>query len=264
VLLVSRSGYYKWLTGKVSKREQREEQVTAQIRRVFDESNQTYGSPRVEKQLRREGIVCNHKLVEKIMHKNGLRPKRRRKFRNTTDSKHALPVSENLLQRQFDQLKANAVWAGDITYIETQEGWLYLSVFIDLQSRRVVGWSMSERLTADIAVAAFDMGTQRYGMPELVHSDRGVQYASMDFRNRLKKCKQSMSRKGNCWDNAIAESFFSTLKCELVHRKTYRSRKEAEMDVFAYIEIFYNKQRLHSALGYLTPEEKGQKGGIAA
>jgi len=262
--MVSRSGYYKWLKCRVSKRKQRQQQLAVHIGKVFEESRRTYGSPRVEQQLRREGTVCNHKLVEKIMRQQGLKPQRKRKHKNTTDSKHRLPVSDNLLARQFHQTRRNAVWVGDITYIDTQEGWLYLAVFIDLHSRRVVGWSMSDRLTADIAVSAFDMGTGRFGLPELVHSDRGVQYASMDFRNRLKKCKQSMSEKGNCWDNAVAESFFSTLKSELVHRKTYRSRKEAELDVFAYIEIFYNKQRLHSALGYLSPEEFAQKGGIAA
>ena len=174
-----------------------------------------------------------------------------------------MPVSRNDLNRGFVVDKPNSVWVSDITYIDTREGWLYLAAFIDLYSRKVVGWSMSNRMTADLVISAFDMALQQRGTkPNLVHSDRGSQYASENFRKKLKKCKQSMSRKGNCWDNAVAESFFGTLKSELVHRQTFETRKEAEMSIFKYIETFYNRTRLHSTLGYVSPakfEEKGRK-----
>ena len=214
--------------------------------------------------MKRKGVHVNKKVVEKLMRKEGIRPRRKRKFKSTTDSKHSLPVAENHLQRQFRVRRPNEVWVGDITYIDTQEGWLYLSTWIDLHSRKVVGWSMSERMTAELVVSAFEMAQQRNGgaAPRLVHSDRGSQYASEDFRKRLKKCEQSMSRKANCWDNAVAESFFGALKSELIHRHTFKTRKEAEMSVFDYIEIFYNRTRLHSTLGYVSPcefEEKGKK-----
>jgi transposase InsO family protein len=175
-----------------------------------------------------------------------------------------MPVSKNMLRRRFVTNAPNRVWVSDITYIDTAEGWLYLAAFIDLHSRKVVGWSMNERMTADLVVDAFCMAKHRRGVeaPEIVHSDRGSQYASEAFRNQLKKCKQSMSRKGNCWDNAVAESFFGALKSELVYRTPFKTRKEAEMRIFDYIEIFYNRTRLHSTLGYVSPcefEEKGRK-----
>jgi putative transposase len=208
----------------------------------------------------------NKKVVEKLMNKNGIQPRRKRKFKSTTDSKHSLPVAENVLKRQFAAAKPNDAWVGDITYIETAEGWLYLAVWIDLYSRKVVGWSTSDRMTADLVIEAFEMATLRRAIaaPKLVHSDRGTQYASEAFRNRAKKCKQSMSRKGSCWDNAVAESFFGALKSELIHRETYKSREEASMRVFDYIEIFYNRKRLHSTLGYVSPCEFEEKGKTAA
>ena len=208
----------------------------------------------------------NRKVVEKLMHQNDIQPKRKRRFKSTTDSKHSLPVSKNELQRAFAVDKPNKVWVGDITYIDTREGWLYLATFIDLYSRKVVGWSMNERMTADLVLSAFQMASDRQGVvaPELVHSDRGSQYASEAFRNRLKKCKQSMSRKGNCWDNAVAESFFGALKSELVYRQPFETRKEAEVSIFDYIEIFYNRTRLHSTLGYVSPAEFEEKDKKAA
>lgn len=216
--------------------------------------------------LKQQGTNVNRKVVEKLMRANRIQPGRKRRFRLTTDSKHELPVSENHLNRAFGTAKKNKVWVSDITYIDTKEGWLYLAAFIDLYSRKVVGWSMSERITADLVISAYDMAVQRRGLnsPELVHSDRGSQYASFAFREKLKKCKQSMSRKGNCWDNAVAESFFGALKSELVYRSNFETRKEAELSVFEYIEIFYNKTRLHSALGYLSPMEFEEKGKTAA
>ena len=191
------------------------------------------------------------------MKKNGIQAKRQKKFKATTNSKHGLPVAENLLDRKFSLNKPGQAWVGDITYVATNEGWLYLATWIDLFSRKIVGWSMSSRMTADIAVDSFRMAIFRQQKaPELVHSDRGSQYASEVFRDELKKynCKQSMSRKGNCWDNAVAESFFGTLKNELVHHEKYKTREQARLSIFDYIETFYNKRRLHSHLNYVSPE----------
>ena len=200
------------------------------------------------------------------MREHEMKPRRRRRYKSTTDSNHKLAVADNVLARQFSASKPNQVWVSDITYIETQEGWLYLTVFIDLFSRAVVGWSMSDSLVADSVVAAYDMGIRRRGkVPEIVHSDRGIQYASELFRTALPEtCTQSMSRKANCWDNAVAESFFGTIKSELIHHQVFETRKAAQLSIFEYIEIFYNRQRLHSTLGYLTPEEFDLKGKKAA
>jgi len=203
--------------------------------------------------------VVNRKVVEKLMRQNNITPARRRKYKSTTDSRHQYPVAENTVNRKFTVDKPNEVWVSDITYIETQQGWLYLAVFIDLYSRMVVGWSMAERMTAQLVVDAFEMGLARRGgeWPKIVHSDRGSQYASDLFRELIAHpdCNQSMSRKGNCWDNAVAESFFKTLKVELVYRETFETRTDGQLRIFDYIEIFYNRKRLNSAIGYLTPEE---------
>lgn len=199
------------------------------------------------------------------MQKNGIRAKRHKKFVVTTDSSHKLPTCKNILHRQFQTSGTNVAWVGDITFIPTREGWLYLSVFLDLYSRRVVGWSMSETMTADLIVNAYRMGLARRDCkPLLVHSDRGVQYASNLFKLVLGGTIQSMSRIGNCWDNAVAESFFSTLKQELVMRADFESRNEAQQAIFEFIEIYYNRNRIHSTLGYLTLEEFELKGKIAA
>jgi transposase InsO family protein len=201
----------------------------------------------------------NHKTVEDLMKKHGIKAKQKKKFKATTNSKHNLTVAENLLERNFTEEKPNQTWVGDITYIATDEGWLYLATWIDLCSRKIVGWSMSPRMTADIVVDAFRMALfkQQMQSPKLVHSDRGSQYASEVFRDELNKygCKQSMSRKGNCWDNAVAESFFGALKNELVHHEKYKTREQARLSIFDYIEMFYNKRRLHSHLNYVSPEE---------
>lgn len=229
---------------------------------VFVESKGTYGCPRIYEQLRAEGWTCNYKRVEKLMRDNEIRPRRKNKFTVTTDSKHNLPIAPNVVGREFEVAEPDEVWVSDITYVYTAQGWLYLCVFIDLYSRLVVGWSMSSRMTADFVVDAFEMGiSNRDRGPIVVHSDRGSQYASDAFRSVLadQDCIQSMSRKGNCWDNAVAESFFGQLKTELVYTTNFATRIQATMAIFEYIEIFYNKVRLHSALGYLTPEEKDQK-----
>lgn len=197
------------------------------------------------------------------MREHGIRPRRKRKYQLTTDSRHKLPIAKNVLNRRFSTARPDQVWVSDITYIDTQEGWLYLAVFIDLYSRKVVGWSMSDTMTADLVASAYEMGVKGRGIkcPEIVHSDRGSQYASEQFREMLATvCKQSMSRKGNCWDNAVAESFFGSLKSELIYHHTFKTREAAQLSIFEYIEIFYNKQRLHSTLGYLTPEEFDLKG----
>ena len=197
------------------------------------------------------------------MRMNEIKPRRGRKHQCTTDSKHNLPIAENLLEQNFEVQEPDEVWVSDITYIQTSQGWLYLCVFIDLFTRAVVGWSMSDRMKKELVVGAFEMGmANRHRAPIVVHSDRGSQYASDLFRGELERfgCLQSMSRKGNCWDNAVAESFFGTLKQELIYREKYDSRIRATISIFEYIEVFYNKKRLHSALGYLTPEEKGLKG----
>ena len=230
---------------------------------IFEESRHTYGCPRIHAQLRAEGYRCSKNTVERLMREHGIRPKTKRKFKVTTDSKHNLPVAPNLLDRQFTVEEADEVWVSDITYIPTAQGWLYLCVFIDLYSRMVVGWSMSSNMKADMVLDAFRMGIERSGRaPIVAHSDRGSQYASDLFRSELDVhgCLQSMSRRGDCWDNAVAESFFATLKTELIFHESFASRIQASTAVFEHIEIFYNKKRRHSTLGFLTPEEKVQKG----
>lgn len=261
MLDVSRSGYYKWLQRRDLP--SKHEKLLQKILVIFEESGERYGSPRVYEQLRAEGYRCNRKVVEKLMHDNEIRARRRRKHKSTTDSKHNLPIAPNVLGQDFKVEELDEAWVSDITYISTGQGWLYLCVFIDLYSRMVVGWSMSATMTADLVVDAFNMGVGRQGRaPIVAHSDRGSQYASQQFRDLLERydCIQSMSRKGNCWDNAVSESFFGQLKTEEIYLIHYATRIAATTAVFQYIEIFYNKRRLHSALGYLTPEEKGQKG----
>lgn len=259
VLCASRSGYYAWRKGGAPTHQVRRQELLKMIKKIFEDSRGTYGSPRILDALRKRGIVVNHKTVEDLMQKNGIQAKRRRKFKATTNSKHNLPVAENLLDREFTVAKPNQAWVGDITYVPTEEGWLYLSTWIDLYSRKIVGWSMAPRMTADIVVSAFRMALfrQKGQAPQLVHSDRGSQYASDAFRKELKTfgCTQSMSRKGNCWDNAVAESFFGTLKTELVHHEKYKTREQARLSIFDYIEMFYNKRRAHSHLNYLSPED---------
>lgn len=229
------------------------------IRLIHRESRNNYGSPKVHRRLRQEGELCNHKRVERLMREKGIRAKRVKKFKATTNSRHSDPVADNVLARAFRVSEPNLVWVSDITYIWTDEGWLYLAVFVDLFSRIVVGWSMSETMTSELVVAAFEMGQRRRGggVYPMIHSDRGSQYASTVFRERLEasRCRQSMSRRGNCWDNAVAESFFSALKLEVVHQSRFKGRQEAVDEVFDYIEVFYNRRRIHSANEYLSPVE---------
>jgi transposase InsO family protein len=214
-----------------------------------------------------KGEQVNKKTVADLMRKAGIHARTKRKFKPTTNSNHDLPIAPNLLDRQFHDRSVNDVWVSDITYIDTVEGWLYLAVFIDLGSREVIGWSMDSTMTTELVLNAFRMGISNAGVaPKMVHSDRGCQYASEMFRAELhlRGCVQSMSRKGNCWDNAVAESFFGSLKREAVYHYRFETRSEAKACIFEYVEAFYNRFRLHSALNYLTPTQKGQKGQKAA
>jgi transposase InsO family protein len=250
---VVRAGYYRWAKRPIL--DESDWLLLKEIRDVMEESRYTYGVKRVTEELRDRGFHVNHKRVERLMKENNIHPKRRRPFKKTTDSDHKFPASEDRLRRRFDVNKPNRVWVSDITYLKTSEGWLYLCAWIDLFSRAVVGWSLSTSLKSRFVCDALTAGlSRRPGARPLVHSDRGVQYASNVFRQLLwrNKLRQSMSRKGNCWDNAVAESFFSTLKTELDLRPSMPAAMVRQL-VFEYIEVFYNRKRLHSKLGYKSP-----------
>ncbi len=256
---VSRSGFYAWLLRPPSPRRQRQAELVSQIRQAHADSRQTYGSPRICRQLQAQEVRCCRNTVAKLMRAHGIVARTRRRFRvQTTDSRHDHPVAPNHLNRQFAQAQPNRVWVSDITYVPTGEGWLYLAAVLDLCSRKIVGWSMAEHLEARLVIDALEMAlVRRSPRPGLlVHSDRGVQYACDDFQALLARhgLRASMSRKGNCYDNAVQESFFGTLKTELVHHEEYPTRAEARMSIFEYIEMFYNRRRLHSSLGYQSPE----------
>lgn len=257
LLHVSTSSYYAWRSRPESERARQNHELVTQIEAVHQESNQTYGSPRIHQCLNSQGTRCSENRVARLMRQNGIRAVSTKPFTVTTDSKHALPVAENLLDRQFEPEAANTVWAADITYIWTQQGWLYLAVVIDLFSRQVVGFSMEKTMARGLVIEALEMalGRREVGIGLVHHSDRGSQYASGDFQDLVASSGMlsSMSRRGNCWDNAPVESFFATLKRERVHRQQYVSRSEARSDIFAYIETWYNRKRLHSSLGYLSP-----------
>ena len=263
VLRVSRSGFYAWNLRKESTRAHNNRALVQHIRTVHVKSRTTYGSPRIHAELQAQGIRCSRKRVARLMKKHSIRGPVRRAFRRTTQSNPTLPVADNLLKRSFDQDKPNAVWVTDITYLRTREGWLYVAVFLDVYSRKVVGWSMSERLDTKLVLDAFAMACQARKPPKglIHHSDRGCQYASSLYRQHLEQAGLvcSMSRKGNCWDNAVAESFFHTLKAECTDRFDFETRNQARKEVFEYIEVFYNRQRRHSSLGYLSPWEFEQK-----
>ena len=259
VLNVSPSGYYAWSGRGPSEREIDDARLIDRIRGIYDASDGVYGVRRIHRQLLADGESCSVNRVARLMRKCGIKARRKRKYRVTTDSKHDFPVAENLLDREFYCAGPNQVWASDVTYIWTLEGWLYLATVIDMHSRMVVGWSMSERLDRGLVLDALSMaiGRRNPGPGLTHHSDRGSQYASNDYQGALAKHKMrcSMSRKGDCWDNAVVESFFSSLKTERGHHRLYRSRAEARRDIFEYIEVFYNRVRLHSTLGYLSPAQ---------
>jgi putative transposase len=267
-LAVSRSGFYAWCERPEAARTRVDAKLVIEIRSVHDGSRGTYGSPRVHAELRARGRLVGRGRVERLMRVNGIEARRKRRFCRTTDSRHPFPIAENLLARQFEVAGTNEAWVTDITYIPTGEGWLYLAAILDLYSRRVVGWAMSDRITRQLALDALAMAVRvrRPGAGLLHHSDRGSQYASDDYRSALKGrgivC--SMSRKGDCWDNAVAESFFGTLKTELVDRIVYPTRAIAEASVDEYIDVFYNHQRRHSHNDYKSPVEYELKTQIAA
>jgi putative transposase len=262
-LEVSPAGYYAWRQCPRSAREQRRDALLVEIRAIHAEFKARYGSPRIHAELVARGHDCCLNTVARLMRKAGIAAKTARKFRcSTTDSDHDLPVAENLLGRQFNPSEANEVWLADITYIPTRQGWLYLAAVEDLYSRRVVGWSMAEAMESRLVVDALEMAVQRRLPDEglLAHSDRGSQYASEHYQLLLAKngITCSMSRRADCWDNAPMESFFASLKKELVHDADFASRREARAEIFEYIEVFYNGQRRHSSLGYVSPAEYEQ------
>ena len=257
---VSPQGFYSWRLRSPSAQEQRRVALVVKIRSIHAEVKERYGSPRIYRELKADGIGCCVNTVAKLMHDNDIRAKTIRKFRNTTDSNHALPVADNLLDRQFDAAQGpNERWVTDITYIPTREGWLYLAAVEDLYARRVVGWSLGDNMESRLVVDALEMAVTRRlpGEGLLAHSDRGSQYASDHYQRLLGKhgITCSMSGVGQCWDNAPMESFFASLKKELVHHEDYQTRAEARASIIEYIEMFYNPKRRHSSLGYLSPAD---------
>jgi putative transposase len=257
VLEVSRSGYYKWIQHKPSAREKRREALKKRIRKLFHLSKKRSGSPKIAAALREEGYVVSNKTVSRLMKEMGLKSCTVRKYKATTNSKHSMPVHENLLNRRFKVLAPHEVWVADITYIPTGEGWLYLASVMDLYSRKIVGWATGSRMTQELVLDALDLAYKRQKpAPGLMHhSDRGSQYACTEYTQRLKDNKMigSMSRKGNCYDNACIESFHSSLKKELVYQTKFKTRKQAANELYTYIEFDYNRSRTHSTLGYKTP-----------
>jgi len=257
VLDVSRSGYYAWRKRPESLRKKENRKLVAQIKVIHGQNRKVYGSPRIHSELRDKGVSCGRNRVARIMKQEGIRAIVPRKYKATTDSKHNLPVAPNLLKQDFDIKEPNKVWLADITYIATVEGWLYLASIMDLGSRRIKGWSMNNRITRGLTIDALKMAICNHPETKEIihHSDRGSQYASHEYQKLLKDngliC--SMSRKGNCWDNAPIESFFHTLKTEWVYGFKYKTRQEAKTSLFDYIEMFYNRQRRHSALQYMNP-----------
>jgi putative transposase len=269
VLRVAVSAYYAFIQRPPSPRSLRDAQLKAQIEEVFHGFRGRYGSPRIYRELQKQAIVCSEKRVARLMRELELAASRPRRFVATTDSKHGRPVAPNHLDRKY-QVETiaglNQAWAGDITYIPTAQGWLYLAVVLDLKSRRVIGWSMADNMESQLVQDALHLAAkQRLPREEkselLFHSDRGSQYASHDFQAQLLNLKfqASMSGKGDCWDNAPIESFFATLKKELVYREKYLTHEQAKASLFEYIEVFYNRQRAHSTLGYLSPVEFEQR-----
>ncbi len=261
---VSPAGYYAWRSRPESRRSAANRELVDDIRLVHRNNHGRYGSPRIHIELQVQGRGVSRGRIERLMRHHGIRAIMARPRRvRTTDSRHDLPIAPNLLQRNFIAAAPNRIWLADITYIETDQGWLYLAAIMDLHSRRIVGWAMRDHLRTELPLAALRMAiqTRRPAVGLLHHSDRGVQYASGDYRCALRSAgiEASMSRKADCYDNAPMESFFHTLKTELVHHRQYATSAEAQRDIFAYIEGFYNRTRLHSAIGYISPIEMEKK-----
>lgn len=260
VLSVSRSGYHKWFKSGPSRRAIENKALTEKIRVIHHKSKGTYGSPRITMALQEQGVAVSRPRVARLMQQAKIRSVVKKKYVATTDSKHSYPVADNLLDRNFQPEQPGQVWVSDITYIRTMQGWLYLTIIMDLAMRKVIGWALSRDLSAQhTSAAAWKMAIQ-HQLPKaglIFHSDRGVQYACTEFRGLLNSYEvtQSMSRRANCWDNAVAESFFKTLKVECVYQHRFETKAHAEITVFEYIETWYNTQRKHSANGYMTPVE---------
>lgn len=259
VLKASRSGFYSWVKTGCNRQEKANQKLDVNIRAIFNEHRGRYGSPRITKALKAININCSRNRVARRMRAINLKALAKRKFKVTTDSAHKLPVFENILARDFSAQGVNQKWASDITYISTKEGWLYLAVIIDLFSRAIIGWSMSTHLKKELVCSALTMALFRRKFPKgvIVHSDRGSQYCSYEYRKIINQNNLigSMSRKGNCWDNAPSESMFHTLKVELVQSNIFESRDKARRQIFNYIEGYYNTKRIHSAIDYKTPYE---------
>lgn len=260
IMRVSKSGYYAWLNRPASNRQREDRRLLVLVRASYEQSRRTYGYRRVFDDLKEQGETCGYHRIKRIMRDNNIIPKTTRKFKVTTQSKHNKPIHDNYLKRQFSADYPNQRWVSDITYIPTVEGWLYLAVIMDLYSRKIIGWSMSNRMKDDLVIDALRMALFQRNVPAaglLLHSDRGSQYAASTLQKILLQhsIQCSMSRKGDCWDNAAMESFFHTLKTECVHHERYQTRDEAKKAIFDYIEVFYNRQRKHSFLGYKSPEE---------
>lgn len=257
MLCIERSGYYAWQQRKPGVRQQANEKLDKKIIQLFNAHQQRYGSPRILHELRDIGEHCSKHRVARRMYHLGLRARGKKKFKVTTDSNHKLPVAENILSRDFTAIAPNQKYVTDISYIWTDEGWLYLAIVIDLYSRAVIGWSLQPTMTQQLICDALMMALWRRGFPRgvLVHSDRGSQYCSAAYQNLLKQygliC--SMSRKGNCWDNSVAESFFHSLKTELIYTQRYANREIAKQSIFQYIEVYYNRMRRHSTIGSIAP-----------
>jgi putative transposase len=258
VLNVSRSGYYAWSKRPPSPRTLENEKLSEEIQQIHQDSRKTYGSPRIQMALMAKGWEVSRQRVARLMEKLGITAQTKRKFKATTDSGHDLPIAPNVLDRNFVTSEPDQTWVADITYIWTTEGWVYLAVILDLFSRRIVGWSMAEHLRSELVLSALDAALG-HRVPStaglLFHSDRGSQYASDTYQSALRNAgiTCSMSRRANCWDNAVAESFFGTLKTELIHRTTFSTKVIAKTTIAECIEVFYNRQRIHSTLGYVSP-----------
>jgi putative transposase len=259
VLSIKRSSYYSWVKRPECKRKKNDKELVEHIRRIHKESRETYGARRVKAQLNKENIYCGKDKVSRLMNENNIFSRLKRKFKATTYSNHKYPVAPNLLNQDFKADKPNTKWVGDITYISTDEGWLYLASIEDLFQKEVVGWSLDTRMTRKLVMSAMEQAINKHN-PEpglIFHSDRGVQYASYDYQEQLRKnqIKQSMSRKGNCFDNACGESFFASLKKDVIYGRKFKTIAEAKLEIVDYIETFYNCKRLHSSLGYKSPKE---------
>jgi putative transposase len=263
MLCVSPSGYYEWRDRPVSSRDQDNDLLSKEIKRVFDDHKSRYGAVRIVKELKAEGKNIGRHRVAKLMRLNGWRARAAKKFKATTNSNHKLPVAPNLLMQNFSAEKINEKWVTDITYIQTGEGWLYLATVLDLYSRMLVGWSLSERMTTPLVIDALKMALGRRQKPSgvIVHSDRGSQYCSGDYQELLGEHKLicSMSKRGDCYDNAAMESWNHSFKVEAIHGEKLRTREETKNHVFDYIEVYYNRKRRHSALGYLSPAHYEEK-----